>query len=270
MSSPMPRVYPASLETEVGGIFYLLNVALHLGVYGDFTTPAQPGIGLSIWDFLTLVGRALTPRHLSRDAVWLLLADLAGRGSDEEPAAAFDPPDAWRIPSEWLDAFPVDGTWRWRDREGRLRVVHPAGFAVVDVPRDGEAIEQLERELLPYHVPCSAVLLGRRLAVLSGPRVAVRSVARRARSRGSASALTRWIRCFMPYVRARLARALGTSPQHAATLLCVQHALVSTTATHVDVFFRLADLPIEVRVSGLDRNPGWVPAADRVMTFHYD
>jgi len=253
-SSTVPRVYPASFDTEAGGIFYLLNVALRLGVYGDFTTPAQPGIGLSIWDFLTLVGRTLTPPHLRRDPVWRLLADLAGRGSDVELGAAFDPPDAWRIPVEWLDAFAGDGTWRWREREGRLRVVHPAGFAVVDVPRDGEAIEQLERELLPYRAP----------------RGALRSGVRRAPSRGSTSALTRWMRCFMPYARARLARALGTSPPLAGTLLCVQRARVSTTATHVDVFFRLANLPVEVRVSGLDRNPGWVPAADRVMTFHYD
>jgi len=38
----------------------------------------------------------------------------------------------------------------------------------------------------------------------------------------------------------------------------------------VDVIFALADLPIEVRLGGLDRNPGWVPAAGRVITFHYD
>ena len=43
-----------------------------------------------------------------------------------------------------------------------------------------------------------------------------------------------------------------------------------TSPTHVDVMFSLAELPIELRLSGLDRDPGWIPAADRVVAFHYD
>jgi len=263
----IPRVYPASIETEVGGVFYVLNVALRLGFYGDFTMPAQPGLELSIWDFLALAGRALTPRPLRRDPVWVLFADLAGRVRAEAPGATFEPPDVWRVPAEWLDAFPEGGAWRWRQGVGRLRVLHPAGFASVDVPRDGneDAIEQVERELSRYRATASSVggdNADSRSAVLSAPRDAP--------SHGSSSALTWWMGCLMPYVRERLARALGTSPRRAGPLLCVQRARVTTTPTHVDVFFPLAGLPIEVRLSGVDRNPGWVPAADRVITFHYD
>jgi hypothetical protein len=42
------------------------------------------------------------------------------------------------------------------------------------------------------------------------------------------------------------------------------------TATHVDVLFQLAGLPVEVRLSGLDRDPGWVPAAGRFVAFRYE
>jgi len=42
------------------------------------------------------------------------------------------------------------------------------------------------------------------------------------------------------------------------------------TATHVDIFFALDELPIEIRLAGLDRNPGWVPAAGRFIALHYD
>ena len=257
-ATPVPRIYPASIETEVGGVFYLLNAALRLGLYGDFTTPAQPGIELPIWDFLALAGRALTPRPFRRDPVWVLFANLAGRARDEAPGATFEPPDVWRVPAEWLDAFPEGGTWRWCQGDGRLRVLHPAGFASVDVPRnDNEnAIEQVERELSMYRCVNAS------RAALSGPRDAP--------WHGSSSALTWWMRCLMPYVRERLARALGTSSRRAGPLLCVQRARVTTTPTHVDVFFPLAGLPIEIRLSGLDRNPGWVPAADRVITFQYD
>jgi hypothetical protein len=38
----------------------------------------------------------------------------------------------------------------------------------------------------------------------------------------------------------------------------------------VDVAFFLADLPIPIRLSGLDRDPGWIPAADRIVSFRYD
>ena len=33
--------------------------------------------------------------------------------------------------------------------------------------------------------------------------------------------------------------------------------------------FGLRELPIEVRLSGLDRDPGWVPAAGRFVAFHF-
>jgi hypothetical protein len=170
----LPRVYPASIETAVGGVFYLLNLALCLGLYGDFTTPLQRGIELSIWDFVTLVGRRLTRRRFRRDPVWALLADLAGRAPDEPPGATFAP-------------------------------------------------------------------------------------------------LRRWLSELIPDVRDRLARALGERDrQRVGPLLCVQRARVVTTATHIDVMFSLAELPIAVRLSGLDRDPGWIPAADRVIAYHYD
>ena len=168
------RVYPASIDTEIGGVFYLLNVALCLGLYGDFTMPLHRGIELSIWDFVTLVGRRLTPRRFRRDPVWGLLADLAGRAPVEPPGATFVP-------------------------------------------------------------------------------------------------LRPWLRSLMPDVRERLARALGERDRHRlGALLCVQRARVVTTATHIDVMFSLAELPIEIRLSGLDRDPGWIPAADRVIAYHYN
>jgi hypothetical protein len=45
---------------------------------------------------------------------------------------------------------------------------------------------------------------------------------------------------------------------------------VTVTATHLDVFFSLADLPIAIRLSGLDRDPGWTPAAARFIAFHFE
>jgi hypothetical protein len=52
--------------------------------------------------------------------------------------------------------------------------------------------------------------------------------------------------------------------------LCARPARVYLTESHLDVSFSLTDLPVAVRLSGLDRDPGWVPAAGRYVTFRYE
>jgi acetyl/propionyl-CoA carboxylase alpha subunit len=47
-------------------------------------------------------------------------------------------------------------------------------------------------------------------------------------------------------------------------------ARVALTATRVDVFYSLNRHPIEIRLAGLDRDPGWVPAAGRFVAFHFE
>src|SRR5439155_1567674 len=51
----MPADWPmieTRIDTAFGGLFYLLNLALALELYGDFTMPAHTGIALPVWDFL--------------------------------------------------------------------------------------------------------------------------------------------------------------------------------------------------------------------------
>jgi hypothetical protein len=68
-----------------------------------------------------------------------------------------------------------------------------------------------------------------------------------------------------------LTGALGlTDPAAAARLLCVHRARVFVTATRVDIVLSLAELPIAVRLAGLDRDPGWIPAAGRSVAFHFE
>jgi hypothetical protein len=164
------------LITEYGGVFYLINLALFLGLYGDFTCPAHPGLELPIWDFLALLGERLAGEALRADPVWELLARLAGRGPDESPGHDFAPPGIER----WLDEL-------------------------------------------------------------------------------------------MPHVRARLCLALGLADADGlAGLLLAHRARVTVTATHLDVTFGLAELPLAIRLAGLDRDPGWVPAAGRFIAFHFE
>jgi hypothetical protein len=250
-----PLEYEARIVTKFGGVFYLLNVALFLNLYGDFTTPLARGIDLPVWDFLALVSAEFCGEGLRRDSVWALLRKLSGRDEGEEPGAGFAPPDAWRVPPEWLAAFPERRAWKWKTEDGRLRVLHPSGFLTLDVPSLGDAREQLQAEAAVYPPHLRGALRQASFAAVSEP----------------ASTPEGWLARLTPYLQARLGRALGVSKAKTLKrLVCVHEARVIVTATRLDVTFELARLPLEVRLAGLDRDPGWVPAAGRHVAFHFE
>jgi len=228
----MPAV---GIETELGGLFYLLNLLLYLELYGDFTQPLERGLSLDPWHCVSLVGRRLI-KGAHEDPVWLTLDRLAG-------PSRFRPPSAWRVPRTWLEAFDDDGVWRWSTAGGVLRIEHPAGFLATAVPNG-----TLAREL-------------RRLRVTPALR-------RTTLRREPAQPLTRWASRLAGYAEARLRVALDTDDVE--RMLIRKRARVFVTPTHVDVVLSLADLPLEVRFAGLDRTPGWIPAAGRFVSFHFE
>ena len=241
------------VETGLGGVFYLLNLALFLDLYGDFTRPLEPGLALSPWDLLALLAPKLLTKPSRDDPLWPLLARLAGRKRRERPGAGFRPPAAWRTPRGWLEPFDHDGPWRWSAARDTLRIVHPAGFDAVAVPRrDEPAHVQLARELRRFR-PLVPEL--RRATV---PREPLRP-------------LPRWTARVAGYADARLRRALDLGPGDALdAVLLRRRARIFVSPTHVDVFLRLADLPLAVRFAGLDRTPGWIPAAGRYVALHFE
>ncbi|HEX5604228.1 MAG TPA: hypothetical protein VFX63_16830, partial [Pyrinomonadaceae bacterium] len=166
---------PVTLETDLGGLFYLINLAIFLEIYSDFSSPVEQfHDDLSIWEFVTIVGREINQDHDLDDPIWTGLQDL-------------------------------------QDLH-----VNP------------------ENLVNPVNKPA-------------------------------------WLTDLLPHIKARLILALGIESEDSlAEILLHHHAKVTITPTHLDIFFPLADHPIEIRLSGLDRNPGWVPAAGRFIAFHYD
>jgi len=163
-----------TIETNLGGLFYLINLAIFLEIYSDFTSPVEQfHDDLSIWDFVAIVGREINQDQDLGDPIWTRLQDLQD--------------------------------------------VH-------DNPENPE--------------------------ILSKPA---------------------WLTDLLPHIKARLILALGIESEDSlAEILLHHYAKLIITPTHLDVFFSLSDHPIEIRLSGLDRNPGWVPAAGRFIAFHYD
>ena len=229
--------------TRLGGVFHLVQVGQSLGLYGDFSTPSTPGIHLDVWDFvsLTAAGLGIGGR---RDPVWQLLADLAGRDAAREPGAGYRPPRTWRVPGPWLAPLDSSGGWRWERGPGRQALVHPTGFTVLE----GAGLDR-DHECARYGV----------VRCVDAPAAASGGPQEKARDR--------WRSHLTAYLRVRLSVALDVAPSRAGRLLCRRPARVHVTATRVDVESELADLPIEVRLAGLDRDLGFVPAAGLTIGF---
>jgi len=251
-----------NIETQFGGVFYLLNVALALGLYGDFTQPRVPGIALSPWDWLALVGRMWFGREFENDPVWTLLAELAGRLPPQPPGRDFAPPETWSVPAAWLAPWgPVVDLEVCPTRE-RLQIWHSAGFVAIDVRR-----ERGRRPLRQAHILCARhdALRDARLTRMG------KRLSRRATDLPCGRSLARWMGWILPYLDARLKRALGTEDASSvAAQVCRHPARLRCTATHLDVHLSLAKLPLALRIAGLDRDPGWIPAAGRTVAFHFE
>jgi len=211
----------SDVESDFAGMMFLLNVALYLKLYADFTVPLTPGLELNIWDFVSLLGREFAGEKVENDPMSGLLRALAGRKEFEPPGIHFEPPAEWLIPLSWLDPFPEPFVPTEIVCEGRVQLMHPAGFVISDRP----------------FTPVGPV------------------------------PLSYWLRWISGYIRARLARALGGDD--AAELLCRIPGRITRTLTHVDVHYSLKTYPIEIRLAGLDRDPGWIPAAGRYVAYHF-
>ena len=248
----------AQIETGYGGLFYLLNFGLFLDLYGYITRPGVRDIPLDVWDFIALVGERLVGVKLRNDPVWALLAQLAGRDEMQEPGAGCVMPDVWRVPAEWMKPFERGSVWQWTAREERLRVWHRAGIIALDLPLEsGDPADQLRREMDSF-------------AELAPQTAQVDFILPAAANGDARSSLQRWLDWFMSYARVRLQRALGLAEaDEVGQALCEYRARVFVTTTHMDVMFSLSESNVEIRLSGLDRDPGWITATGRIIRFHF-
>ena len=64
--------------------------------------------------------------------------------------------------------------------------------------------------------------------------------------------------------------ALGAKDATAAIATVLQlPGAITVDPERVDLEFALNQLPLAVRLAGLDRDPGWIPAAGRSIRFHF-
>lgn len=276
-----------AFETDFGGLLYLLNVALSLGLYADFTQPRAANLALSPWDLLALLGRHWFGDALTRDPLWPQLARLAGRdprtapGADVPPPQRFMPDDAALRPWAPLTAL-LYCSGATRSTTPWLALRHPEGFTLALLLRDRAQTPRAQAQTL-----CAerAALAGARLRLCASVSALSRanadthahpdvhtnthtdaSVPTHPHARG---ALARWLHACEGFLRARLALALDCTSEQAPTLLCRHPARLRCGPARVEAILALSSLPLAVRIAGLDRDPGWIPAAGRDVRFHF-
>jgi hypothetical protein len=223
--------YPGPvLETRCGGLFHLLNLAQALGLYGDFTTPLTAGLPLHPWDFLALAGEALLGGTFRADPLATWLAAQAGRPPGVAPGTWAPPPHPdWRLPQAWLAPWPTGGA-RLRVSADRHAWWHPAGFCLADLPGGWRGAG---RPTLARCLPPPAPIAG----------------------------WADWMTRLAPYLTARLARSTGLPRDRVVARLLARPGRVQRAGIRVWVRMSLAELPLELRLAGLDRDLGWLPAA---------
>lgn len=240
-----------NFQTRFGGVFYLLNLGLYLQLYSDFTESLETEIELNIWDFVALLGLEFLGKQIKTDAVWGFLKTMAERENDDEFGQEFDQFQDWRMSPEWLETFPKNQKWIFGKKGKRLVIRHSAGFNVVDVLLRDDPETALKNELEIYQKYFSEITKAERKDF-------------------SSMKSKNWLKNLAEYLQRRLFQALNLQTSEDLNAILFKHiAVISVSETHLDITFGLADLPIEVRLAGIDRDPGWIPAAGKFVYFHF-
>lgn len=248
-TSPAPPLDAAFLavETDLGGIFYLVNLVLALSLYPDFTAPMRPSLAFPLWDLLALLARTwLAPDLRPRDPVWSLLARLAGHPERDPDASVL--PARWAVAPAWLTGF-ARGRWTWHEEHSRWVIHHPAGFVALDEPAG-------ERPLAARLAELGLAGAYTELAPVSAP---------------PATSAASWIDHLAAFARVRLARAMPQIGADTLVDVLLRHrATIHLSETRLDIAFSLAELPLAVRLAGLDRDIGWLPSAGLSLRFIFE
>jgi hypothetical protein len=270
LEQPIPRVrhWTDGSDTSLGGFVFLINVMAHLELPEVFEPDWHLATRVGAWGVLELLARGLLDSAVDTvldDDLWAVLADLDG-GREGLPGGGLGRIPNVRLPSGWLRLDQPDaGALRWATSNDRIFAWSSHGYPVLDEPLGDRA---------PKAAVASAAV---DLSLKYDPRPSAPS---RAPGGLRSGALVRdlsppaiaWLEAVIPFVRRRLALALGrrSVTRQAVAALLRRQARLYVAAAHLDVVMRPDDVSVAVRKAGLDQDPGWQPAFGRVIKVHFE
>jgi hypothetical protein len=278
-SPDMGLVLENGVETALGGVLFLINMMCAFDLPGCFEDEWRLASTVGAWGVLEALGRALLAGDDANgdDPIWPALAALSGRPVGERLGAGLPRRAAYRLPAAWTAQIPAaqmpaaqlpaDGNEPavWAARAGKLRLWSRAGFVLSETSRDaspGAAQANNEAQLWGLREAFARARFGDApLAALSGPLMT-----------GVDHALRHWLSLAVPFIRLRLAYALGIDPpvESLREALLARAGRLYVTATHVDLVMEHETVSLPVRLAGLDRSPGWLGEFGRAILFHFE
>jgi hypothetical protein len=265
----MGLVLEDGVETALGGVLFLINMMCALDLPQCFEDEWRLASTVGAWGVLEALGRALLAGDDANgdDPIWPALAALSGRTAGERLGAGLPRRAAYRLPAAWAAQIPPDGNVpaACASRGGKLRLWSRAGCLLSETScgaSPGVAQASSEAQLWGLReVPPRARFGDAPLAALSGPLI-----------RGIDHELRRWLSLAVPFIRLRLAYALGTDPpvESLREALLARAGRLYVTATHVDLVMGHETVSLPVRLAGLDRSPGWLGEFGRAILFHFE
>ncbi|MGO9428665.1 hypothetical protein [Rhodoblastus sp.] len=254
------------VDTALGGVMFLINAMCALDLPERFEAGWRLASSLGAWSVLEILGRTLlaSDRDCLGDSIWPAIAALSKRGGERlglhMPRRA-----AYRLPAAWGAQMPAEDSEpaAWAAHGRRLRLWSRGSYVLSDRGFAGSLAAQARAEARRHgcaHAPARAPFGDAPLAALPEPPPVL------------SPALARWLSLVVPFVRRRLARSLGVEPdpERLAQALLRRRGRLYVTSTHVDLVMPLNAVSVPVRLSGLDRDPGWLPAFGRVILFHFE
>ena len=270
-----------SFPTELGGVLFLVNLVRSLDLPSRLEAETGCSLQLTACELLELIARSLLSAEnaqLNADPVWEVLAHLDKRTAGEMPGGQFVSADIYRLPHSWFsNGRPVTfQTLRVRvDGRGYLELWHPDGFPVVRRQLRNQSGHEALREEASRFAKSEFNGGGDKNAL-----VQLLPPGKRGRSLAACHRLgvkirrplRQFLAFLLPYIRIRLARSLGIRHDIASEIvrtLLKQPGKIEVTRSHVDLTLDLNRASGVVRLSGLDADPGWLPAFGRVFSFHF-
>jgi hypothetical protein len=227
----------ASFETGFGGVFFLVNLLLALALYPDFTRPRDRGLDPSPFWLLDRLAQRMFGAAYRRDPLhrWLESVGLPGTL-----------PSRWEVDPQWLRGLPRGGH-ALRRSQTRSILWDLRGFALVDGPSAGP---RARKGWLKRYREFGGLVPRPSLPRRSPPR----------------HRDERWIACLAEFLAVRIALAGEELSLDSLRL----PARVEPDEERLEIVFALADLQVELRLAGLDRDPGWLPAEGRALHFRFE
>jgi hypothetical protein len=270
VAAPAPDIaalhFEGGADTALGGVLYLLNAMDVLDLPSCFEPTCRLASAVGFVGTLEALARGLLAGEDSHpaDPIWALLSALDRRATGIAPRADGLRVDSLRLPAAWLEPLAGEiAPLRAGAHGERIVLFAAAGFPLVDVrgsPGTAEELARSESQRLGLEFAGQIVV------------TATDPVEARPPFEGWPPALVRWTSFVVPFLRYRLARALGAPAGggfSGSDALLTMPARLHATDTHLDVVAPLDAVRLPARLAGLDRSPGWIPRLGRVVLFHF-